>query len=117
MYDWRRMTSEDRVHALDLRRARHLPWHSPPHLDLEGSHQYLISAACYEHASVIGQNSERMTECEHEILRACAEHSVSTHAWCVLPNHYHVLVTTESIAQLRRQLGQFHGRSAHGWNG
>jgi len=42
------MTIEDRARALDLRRARQLPWHSPPHLDLEGSHQYLISASCFE---------------------------------------------------------------------
>lgn len=117
MYDWRRMTIEDRAHALDVRRARQLPWHSPPHLDLEGTHNYLISAACYEHASIIGKDPERMTECEEGVLRACGEHCLITHAWCVLPNHYHILVTTEHIAELRRRLGQFHGRSSHEWNG
>src|SRR5882762_1997161 len=117
MYDWRRMTTEDRAHALDVRRARQLPWHSPPHLDLEGTHQYLISAACYKHASIIGKDSERMTECEEGVLKACSEHCLTTHAWCVLPNHYHVLVTTEYMAELRRLLGQFHGRSSHDWNG
>src|SRR3979409_2361741 len=90
MYDWRRMTENDRAHALEVRRARQLPWHSPPHLDLEGTHQYLISAACYEHASIIGKDSERMTECEEGVLKACSEHCLTTHGWCVLPNHYHV---------------------------
>ena len=117
MYDWRRMTIAERVSALDLRRARQLPWHSPPHLDLEGTHHYLITAACFEHVSVIGKDSERMTECEEGVLTVCSEFCLATHAWCVLPNHYHVLVTTECIAQLRRQLGQFHGRSSHKWNG
>lgn len=117
MYDWRQMTAEDRAHALDARRARQLPWHSPPHIDLEGTHQYLISAACYEHAQVMGKSTDRMTECEESLLKACHEFSLTTHAWCVLPNHYHVLVTTEQIEELRRGLGRFHGRSSHAWNG
>src|SRR6266849_2576529 len=69
MYDWRQMTAEDRAHVLDVRRARQLPWHSPPHLDLEGTHQYLISAACYEHAQIIGKSPERMTEGEEALLK------------------------------------------------
>lgn len=117
MYDWRKMSLEDRVHALEGRRARQLPWHSPPHLDLKGTHQYLISGACYEHASIIGKNPNRLTECEEALLQVCREHCLATHAWCVLPNHYHMLVTTERIAELRRLLGQFHGRSSHTWNG
>jgi len=117
MYDWRQMTAEDRAHALDVRPARQLPWHSPPHLDLEGTHQYLISAACYEHAQIIGKSPERMTECEEALLKACHEFSLTTHFWCVLPNHYQVLLTTEQIEDLRRGLGRFHGRSSHAWNG
>jgi putative transposase len=117
MYDWRKMNVEDRAHALEVRRARQLPWHSPPHLDLEGTHQYLISAACYEHSSIIGKNLDRMTECEEALLQICREYCPSIHAWCVLPNHYHLLVTTDQIKALRQSLGQFHGRSSHAWNG
>jgi putative transposase len=111
------MTTEDRAYALEVRRARQLPWHSPPHLDIEGTHKYLVSAACYEHAPIIGKDSKRMTECEADVLTVCSELCVATHAWCILPNHYHILVTTDRIAQLRRGLGQFHGRSSHAWNG
>src|SRR5229473_7648792 len=92
MYDWRQMTAEDRAHVLDVRRARQLPWHSPPHLDLEGTHQYLISAACYEHAQIIGESPDRMTECEEALLKVCHEFSLTTHFWCVLPNHYHAIM-------------------------
>ena len=50
---------------LELRKARKLPWHSPPHLDFKIAKQYLISSSCYEHFP------ERMTECEAEVLKIC----------------------------------------------
>jgi putative transposase len=117
MYDWRMMSSEDRTWILARRRERHLPWHSPPHLDFEGEHQYLISAVCYEHAPIIGHSPERMTECEEEVLKTCCEVGSRIYAWCVLPNHYHVLLKTGQVKTLRHELGQFHGRSSFTWNG
>ena len=62
------MTEDERKYALDLRKARNLPWHSPPHLNVAGVHQYLISASCYQHAHVIGKDAIRMTECEATLL-------------------------------------------------
>jgi putative transposase len=116
MYDWRKMTDEERQHALRVRRARQLPWHSPPHLDFEGTHQYLISAACYEHASIISRTPERLTECEEGLLEVCNNFCRSTYAWCILPNHYHAVIKTDQIKELRHALGQFHGRSSYIWN-
>jgi putative transposase len=111
------MTAAEKVSALELRRARHLPWHSPPHLDLTGHRQYLISAACYEHAAIVGKDPERMTQCEASVLQVCRELCSEIYAWCILPNHYHALVRTERIGTLRSGLGQFHGRSSFNWNG
>ena len=71
MYDWRKMTNEERRQILQIRRARKSPWHSPPHLDFEGNHQYLISAACYEHAHIIGQSAARLSECEEALFKIC----------------------------------------------
>jgi putative transposase len=116
MYDWRKMTAEERQQALKVRRARKLPWHSPPHLDFEGAHQYLISSACYEHAHIIGKNSERLTECEEDLLKVFDNFCLSLYAWCILPNHYHAVVKTDKIRELRHALGQFHGRSSCRWN-
>jgi len=65
------MTDDDRNKILELRKARNLPWHSPPHLDFKLAKQYLVSSSCYEHVSVIGKDPERMTECEAEVLRVC----------------------------------------------
>jgi hypothetical protein len=63
----------------------------PPHLDLEVELQYLVTAACYEHQGIIGKSPNRMAECEDELLRVVHELCSETYAWCVLPNHYHLL--------------------------
>ena len=102
---------------MEYRRLRNLPWHSPPHWSLGITQQYLVSAACYEHASIIGKSPERMTECETDMLNACQEYSSKIYAWCVLPDHYHALLRSERIKALCQALGQFHGRSSFNWNG
>lgn len=117
MYNWRKLTAVQRQEALALRRGRKLPWHSPPHLDLEGVHQYLISSACFDHAPIVGASPERMTQCEADVLQVCSEFCLAIHAWCVLPNHYHLVVKSERIEELRNGLGSFHGRSSFAWNG
>jgi putative transposase len=117
MYAWRKMTEEDREDVLTVRRQRRFPDHAPPHFDFAGERQSLISAACYEHARIIGKNNERMTECEADVLKTCQQFSVEIYAWCILPNHYHVLLKTERIKELRKELGRLHGRSSHQWNG
>ena len=117
MYDWRRMTPAERRAVLELRQKNGLPWHSPPHFDLEGENQYLISAACYEHAPVIGKSPERMAECERDMLTICREIASDLFAWCILPNHDHILLQTDRMSELRGRLGRFHGRSSYQWNG
>jgi len=116
MYDWRKMSDVERQQALESRRVRKLPWHSPPHLDFAGTHQYLISAACYEHAHIIGQSSHRLNECEEELLKVCNNFCLSLYGWCILPNHYHTVVKTDRIRELRHALGRFHGRTSFRWN-
>src|ERR1043166_6042097 len=117
MYDWRKMTEKERRAALVHRQAERLPWHSPPHRQYDGSHSFIVTAACYEHKPFIGRNSARMSECEREVLAVCQQWASEVYAWCVLPNHYHVLLKTDGIVDLRWHLGRFHGRSSHDWNG
>jgi putative transposase len=57
-----------------------------------------------------------MSECEAAVIGLCADLCSRIYAWCVLPNHYHVLLRTEHIEELRSKIGQFHGRSAFEWN-
>jgi len=116
MYDYRRMTDNERECVMQYRRLRNLPLHSPPHWATGFTQQYLITAACFEHAPVIGKNPERLTECEEQMLASCRQYTSKIYAWCVLPNHYHVLVSSQRIKSLCRELGRFHGRSSFGWN-
>jgi putative transposase len=117
MYDWRQLTPEERQRVLTQRKQDKRPWHSPPHFKYEGEQQYFITAACYEHQHIIGQSSERMNECEEAVIKLCRKFCLDLYAWCILPNHYHSLVRTEHIEELRHALGQFHGRSSYQWNG
>ncbi len=117
MYDYRKMTIEQRREAVEYRRLRERPWHSPPHWKFAGLLQFMISGACYEHKHIIGVTPERMTECESALLDACAQLATHVYAWCVLPNHYHLLVQTNRLRELRAELGKVHGRMPFKWNG
>jgi putative transposase len=117
MYDWRRMTPEERGQVLSARKRAGLPWHCPPHNESDSQQQLLVSAACYEHARIVGMSAARLGECERQILAVCRPLSEEIFAWCVLPNHYHVLLQASRITDLLAALGEFHGRSSHRWNG
>ena len=112
MYDWRKMSDEERAEVLRIRKGRGLPWHSPPHLEYVGFVTFIITAACFEHVPLIGKSVGRMTECEKDILEICQSFKAEIFAWCILPNHYHVLLKTEKIKTLRKQIGLFHGRAS-----
>jgi putative transposase len=43
-----------------------------------------------------------------------AEATVS--AWCVLPNHFHVLIEAPMIAKVLFELGRLHGTTSLAWN-
>jgi putative transposase len=116
MYEWRRLTPEERDELLRQRQQSRLPWHSPPHANW-GNRGYLVSAACFEHRPIIGALPHRMAEFESQLLQAVAEYALEIHAWCVLPNHYHVLLQSAKIEWLLKKVGEMHGRISYTWNG
>jgi putative transposase len=116
MYRWRRMTDEAREKTLALRKQLERPWHGPPHRSGWQTTQYHISAACYEHAPVIGTTFERMDEFTRRIQATFSDAAVVLHAWCILPNHYHALVTASDLEGLMTHLGKLHGRISFAWN-
>jgi putative transposase len=111
------MTDEDREYVLKERKIRRFPWHSPPHFEYEGERQLIITAACYEHRPIIGGSSDRMAECESALIEICKDAGTKLYCWCVLPNHYHVLLCTAAVSELLTRLGKFHGASSFKWNG
>jgi putative transposase len=116
MYKWRKMSPSQRAETLRMRRQSGQPWHSPPHLDLEGDYIYFVTSACYEHKPIISVASDRMKECESTVLEIVTKTCTDTYAWCIIPNHYHFMARTERFRELRRELGLFHGRSSRTWN-
>ncbi len=116
MYDWRSLTAQQRIEILRQRKVNRCPWHSPPHTNA-GQASYHISAACYEHAAYIGLSSKRMSVFEEELLQAAETVTDRIHAWCILPNHYHLLVSCRELTALANAIGQVHGRTSFAWNG
>lgn len=115
MYQWRRLSETERESIFASRVQRGGTWRRAPIWDA-GIARYMITAACYEHQPIIGLNPDRMASFESGILELLEKHTGATHAHVILPNHYHALVTCRDIAALRKQLGQFHGRTSFLWN-
>lgn len=112
MYLWRRLTPEQRATILTYRQRLKRPWHRPPHFG-KGSIHYHLSAACYEHQPHIGLNAERMASFSEALLETLP---IPPAAWCVLPNHYHLLIRADDLEALIQSLGRFHGRTSFTWN-
>jgi putative transposase len=115
MYQWRKLSGEDQQRLLAYRKQLRRPWHSPPRYKAPGNATYHITAACYEHANFIGTSPERMTAFSTALLNSLATWHV--HAWCVLPNHYHLLLSTAELHTTTKTLSLLHGRCSFSWNG
>ena len=116
MYQWRTLSEPERAELLGRRQRAGHPWHSPPHWNHEGPERFHLSAACYDHAAYIGHTAERMDAFADELLATCTAPLAQITAWCVLPNHYHLLLHTANLRALTTALGRLHGRSSRQWN-
>lgn len=116
MYDWRKMTPREREQTLKERKQRGLPWHSLPHF-VGPTDYYHLCAACYEHKGIIGFSVRRLTEFNQTLLDLLKELQTDIFAWCILPNHYHLLFKSENLQGLLKEIGLLHGRMSFNWNG
>jgi putative transposase len=114
MYEWRKMTPEQQQVAVEERKRLGYPWHRPPHPDCPGEHR-LISAACFEHRTYLN-TAERLAWFEGQLLGTLNGISTPCAAWCVLPNHYHVLVPIVDFKIFGREIGRLHGRTSFEMN-
>ncbi|BCX48429.1 hypothetical protein HAHE_23370 [Haloferula helveola] len=110
---WRRLTATQRAEVLRYRQKLQRPWHRPPHFE-QGCIHYHLTAACYNHQPIIGATPERMAEFSESLLEALPTHPA---AWCVLPNHYHLLIRTDDLKAAIKSLTRLHGRTSYEWNG
>lgn len=115
MYEYRKLTPEQRRELIEERLAKGYPPHRPPHLKVDQAH-YLLTAACYEHQPHINSPERRQ-----ELLDLLFEQFISAGmqilAWVVLINHYHLLVHVTDTKQLGELFRMVHGRTSFVWNG
>jgi putative transposase len=116
MYLWRKITPTQRADVLKARRLRRRPWHSPPHFAGTEHTDFHLSAACFEHAPLIGASLNRLEAFAAALLAAVEPACERLFAWCVLPNHYHLLLRTHNLRETTTMLGRFHGRTSFAWN-
>ncbi len=118
MYNWRKMTPKQKEYVLEKRKEQKRPFHSLPHFinheDNEG--RYHISAACYEHKSIINSKIYRLATFEKELLKIVSANTIKLYCYSILPNHYHILVETDIIKELLKVLFRLHKDTALCWN-
>lgn len=114
MYNWRKMTDEQRRYILELRQRKRLPLHSLPHM-VTAKDYFHISAACYEHKSIIGKSVRRMYDFE-KYLFDIEEQQLEIVSYSILPNHYHLLIKTLDIKRTLQRLFKLHQKTGYYWN-
>ena len=113
-YAYRRMTPEQRREVLDYRRLMNFPLHAPPHFTRD-SNLYLLTATNYEHRHIM-REEERRTSFEQELLEMIAGiQDAEIYAWCILPNHYHVLARI-NLVLFREKIWRLHNGTSTRWN-
>ena len=114
MYEYRKLTPEQRRQLVEERRGRGHPLHQPPHPAREEK-LYLLSAACYEHRHHLN-TPERRQFLLDLLYEQCIQRDLGVFAWVVLTNHYHLLVRVDEFEVLGEIFRRVHGRTAHDWN-
>jgi len=117
MYRWRKWTPVQRKTILAERHQRQQPSHSPAHITSDHTSIYLITAACFEHAPIIGATDERLAKFSSQLCDLMHKHSLTIFAWVVLPNHYHVLCDVTNVGSMFEGIAKLHGRTSFEWNG
>src|SRR5262249_5332660 len=115
MYLYRTMTPEEQKAVVQERIKRGFPWHGPPHPDAPGQYR-IVSGTCYEHAPAFNSPA-RLKWFEVELLGVVKGLSCDCAAWCVLPNHYHILVRIMDMPTFSAAFGELHGRTSFQMNG
>jgi putative transposase len=114
MYEYRKLTPEQRAELVQQRRARGFPPHSPPH-PVHDQPFYLLTATCYGHVCHMQAKCRRQ-----QVLDALFEQFITSgmeiRAWVVLPNHYHLLVHVTDFDALGGIFRSVHGPASRQWN-
>ncbi len=114
MYEYRRLTLQQREELVQERLARGYPSHSPPH-PVRDQLFYLLTASCYEHALHM-RSPQRRQQALDALFEAFVMRGLELRAWAVLPNHYHLLAHVSDLSVVGETLRFVHGPTARQWN-
>jgi len=114
MYEYRKLTPEQKAEALRQRQFNGYPLHSPPHL-YKAEGWFLITAATYEHKHHFTAEEDRAWLLG-ELFKELEAVQINFAGWVVLPNHYHLLVQCNPLAIISEPLRRVHARTARELN-
>jgi putative transposase len=114
MYEYRRLTPDERRKLVEERRLHGRPLHQPPHLALEQTY-CLLTAACYNHHAHM-QSPERRQAVLDLLFEQFIQRGMEIQAWVVLGNHYHLLAHVTELKALGDIFRRVHGRTSRDWN-
>lgn len=114
MYNWRKMTPQQKSEILEYRRLMRFPLHQTPTVHQGGL--FHISVACFEHQHYIGFTPDRMADFSKRLIETLLENNGGLYAWAALPNHYHLLVKTNDLGLFKIELGKLHSKTSREWN-
>lgn len=122
MYEYRRLTPEQKLQIVQQRKLLGFPPHEPPH-PVRDQIFYILTAACYEHRCHM-KSEQRRQQILNLLFEKFINLGMEIRAWVVLPNHYHLLVKVNSGVQASTtkfdNLGQIfrsvHGVASRQWN-
>jgi len=113
-YEYRKLSPKEREEIVELRKQKGYPLHAPPHpFREEGT--YLITAANFEHREVM-TSPERRTSFQEILLDGFHEINAEIIGWVILPNHYHIIATVETLNEVSNIVQLIHGRTSREWN-
>ena len=113
MYKYRNLNDIQRQDVLNYRRFAQLPLHEPPHYFDNINKTYILTAANFEHRHIMN-NPERRRHFEAELLNSVSDIG-ETYAWCILPNHYHLLAKV-NLKVFSETISGLHRKTAYEWN-
>jgi len=113
-YEYRKISPEEQATVVENRHKRGYPIHAPPH-PYRGTGYYLLSATNFEHQPVM-HTPNRRDEFESRLLEKFDSINATIDGWVILPNHYHILVSIQSLDTVSAILKQLHGKTSREWN-
>ena len=114
MYTYRKLSPKQREDVLAQRTLMQRPLHAPPHFH-DGPHTYMLSAAHFEHTSIMNAKPRRR-EFQDKLLAFSAERAgAEVFAWCILPTHWHLLARVK-LDRFGAAMGRLHNGTSTQWN-